>query len=908
LRFLRRLTTPAKRPLDAVEWDYRDAAITNEKGEVVFEQRGVEVPKAWSATAANVVVSKYFRGAPGTADRETSVRQVIERVAGTISAWGRRGGYFATESDAETFEDELEHLLVHQHAAFNSPVWFNVGIDEHPQCSACFINSVEDTMESIMNLATTEAMLFKGGSGTGTNLSALRSARESLSTGGRASGPVSFMRGFDAFAGIIRSGGKTRRAAKMVILDVEHPDVLDFVRCKADEERKAWSLIEAGYDGSLNGEAYASVFFQNSNNSVRVPDAFMQAVEEDGEWQTRWVTSGEVADTHRARDLMRQMAECAHLCGDPGIQFDTTINRWNPCPASGRISASNPCSEYMFLPDSACNLASLNLMRFVDEHGAFDIESFRHAVDVIVTAQEIIVDSARYPTERIGRNSSLFRPLGIGYANLGALLMARGLPYDSDEGRAFASTVTALMTGEAYAQSARIAARMGPFAEFEKNRADMLRVMDQHRRALDDVPADLAPATVLGAARDVWDDVCAQGAAHGFRNAQVSVLAPTGTIAFMMDCDTTGVEPDIALVKYKHLVGGGRMRIVNRTVPEALRRLGYDPAAVDRIADFVEKEGTIEGAPGIDPAHLPVFDCAFKPLKGERFISAHGHLKMMAAVQPFISGAISKTVNLPHATTPEEIAGVYQDAWRLGLKAVAVYRDGSKRTQPLSLGKSGKTASQAPATQQPVAAPKTIRHRLPDERQSITHKFSISNHEGYITIGMYEDGAPGEIFVKMAKEGATLSGLMDSFALVTSLALQYGVPLRVLCEKFSHTRFEPSGFTANPEIPYAKSIMDYMFRYVEKKFLSAEPPAGGHPAQVSLGIESGSVPPPPPDPQLSFDRFSSVPPPSDAQREAQHQTFLAQADAPVCAQCGDMMVRSGSCYRCLTCGDTSGCS
>ncbi|MBI5490472.1 MAG: vitamin B12-dependent ribonucleotide reductase [Deltaproteobacteria bacterium] len=912
LRFSRRYTSQGIDPLDAVTWDRRDASITNEKGEVVFEQKGVEVPAFWSPTATNVVVSKYFRGGLGRPDRETSVRQVIQRVSGTIAGWGRQGGYFASETDAQTFEDELTCLLVNQHAAFNSPVWFNVGIEEHPQCSACFINSVSDSMDSIMQLAAVEAHLFKGGSGTGSNLSALRSSREPLSSGGRASGPVSFMRGYDAFAGIIRSGGKTRRAAKMVILNADHPDVLEFIRCKATEEKKAWTLIDAGYDGSLNGEAYASIFFQNSNNSVRATDDFMQAVVDDGEWHTRWVKTREFADTYRARDVMKEIAGCAHLCGDPGMQFDTTINKWHTCPQSGRINASNPCSEYMFVDDSACNLASLNLMRFLDENGAFDIEGFRHAIDILITAQEIIVEPARYPTDQITDNSHRFRSLGLGYANLGALLMARGLPYDSDEGRAFAASITALMTGESYAHSARVASRLGAFADFEPNRADMLRVVDQHREALGQIAPALAPSTILAAAREVWDEAKTLGAAHGFRNAQVTVLAPTGTIAFMMDCDTTGVEPDIALVKYKHLVGGGRIKIINQTVPAALRRLGYGDDDVRRITDFLEREGTIEGAPGLKAEHLPVFDCAFKPLKGERSITAMGHVKMMAAVQPFISGAISKTVNLPHDTTPEEIAQVYVDAWQLGLKAIAVYREGSKRTQPLSLGKDkgAEAVVDAVLEAKAVAAPRSFRHRLPDERQSITHKFAIANHEGYITVGMYEDGSPGEIFVKMAKEGATLSGLMDSFALALSLALQYGVPLKVLVEKFSHTRFEPSGFTPNPEIPYAKSIMDYMFRWLGRKFLPPEDAAVGASStdQVPLPLDGSSLTPTQSERQLTLGRFDSVAPPPPPSREGEHKTYVAQADAPFCSNCGDMMVRCGSCYRCFSCGDTSGCS
>lgn len=881
LKFSRVLTRAGVHPYEMLKWEKRAATIMNDKGEKIFELDDVEMPANWSQMATNVVVSKYFRSQSRSGARERSMRQVIDRVVNTISAWGRKGGYFASEYDSQTFEDELTHILINQMASFNSPVWFNVGIEEHPQASACFINSVDDTMESILNLASIEANLFKGGSGSGTNLSSLRSSKEKLSSGGQASGPVSFMRGYDAFAGVIKSGGKTRRAAKMVILNVDHPDIIEFIECKVNEEKKAWALIEAGYDGDINGEAYSSVYFQNSNNSVRVTDEFMKAVREDRTFHTRAVLDGTPVEKLSARDVLRRIAEATHVCGDPGLQFDDVINDWHTCKASGRIRASNPCSEYMFLDNSACNLASLNLMAFVNAEGEFDTDVFRHVVDVVVTAQEILVDNARYPTEPIAQNSHDYRPLGIGYANLGALLMSRGLPYDSDAGRSYAAGLTALMTGEAYAQSARLATVMKPFVKYEENADAMLGVIDKHISCLDEIDSELASPRVMQSSREAWSEAQLMGRKSGFRNAQVSVLAPTGTIAFMMDCDTTGVEPDIALVKYKRLVGGGVLKIVNQTVPRALSRLGYRRDEIDDIVNHVEKTGSIEGAPGLQKEHLAVFDCAFKTEGGTRSIEPLGHLRMMGAVQPFISGAISKTVNMPHSATVDDIYGAYVQAWELGLKAVAVYRDGSKRTQPLSTSEKAKKVQQ-----ERDASPELARKRLPDERRSITHKFDISGHQGYLTAGIYDDGRVGEIFIRMAKEGSVVSGLMDSFATAISLALQYGVPLEVLVDKFSHTRFEPSGVTRNPEIPIAKSIMDYIFRWLQLKFLTVEN-------------------------QLDGDAFSGIPLNSDRAVVAASGTamgFESEVDAPPCPSCGSIMVRSGACHRCLNCGSTSGCS
>ena len=923
----RYFTRPGVDVYDTCEWELRSALITNERGEVVFEQKDVEMPKFWSQMATNVVVSKYFRGHLGTTDRESSVRQLIGRVVHTMVQWGREGGYFASEADGDTFRDELTHILLYQMAAFNSPVWFNVGVEARPQCSACFINSVADTMDSILGLAKTEGMLFKYGSGTGSNLSNIRSSRELLAGGGTASGPVSFMKGYDSFAGVIKSGGKTRRAAKMVILNADHPDILDFIESKEKEERKAWALIEAGYEGAFNapGGAYDSVQFQNANHSVRVTDDFMRAYEKDGDWTTRAVTDkSKVMDTFRARDLMRKMADSTWLCGDPGMQFDTTVNDWHPCPNTARINASNPCSEYMFLDDSACNLASLNLMRFYSETTGFDVEAYRAALRVVITAQEITVDFASYPTPAIEKNSHAFRPLGIGYANLGALLMARGLAYDSEEGRDYAAAMTSILSGESYAQSARIAAQIGPFDGYAVNEEPFLRVIDKHRRAAYRNNTRALPADLSEAATRVWDEAYALGKQHGYRNAQISVLAPTGTIAFMMDCDTTGIEPDIALVKYKKLVGGGMLKIINQTVPTALKRLGYDTKQVVEIVHYIDEHDTIEGAPHLLSEHLSVFDCAFKPASGVRSIHYMGHLKMMGAVQPFISGAISKTINMPTNATVEEIEAAYYEAWKLGLKAVAIYRDGCKRSQPLS------TTRDKGAQLEALGVTATaVRRKLPDERQSITHKFSIGGHEGYITVGKYEDGTPGEIFITMAKEGSTISGLMDSFATMTSMALQHGVPLQLLVDKFTHTRFEPSGFTKNPEIPMTKSIMDYIFKWLAIKFLSqdSQEEAGvikRDTIDVAPANASPNVSMPTPKDMAFIDNLATAPlssalssaigfvlPAKDADAPNPLKggaPIRFQQDAPSCSDCGSIMVRNGACYKCLNCGSTSGCS
>ncbi|WP_163997201.1 vitamin B12-dependent ribonucleotide reductase [Pyxidicoccus caerfyrddinensis] len=893
-------TTPGVDPADELAWEYRSASITGEDGKAVFEQKNIEVPKSWSMLATNVVASKYFRGTPGTPERETSVRKLVARVVDTLTQWGVQGGYFANDTVRETFHAELTHLLLRQKASFNSPVWFNVGVEAQPQCSACFINSVEDNMDSILTLARTEGMLFKYGSGTGSNLSTIRGSKELLAGGGTASGPVSFMKGFDAFAGVIKSGGKTRRAAKMVILNVDHPDVLEFIRCKSAEEKKAWALIDAGYDPSFNGEAYSSVFFQNSNNSVRVTDDFMKAVVSDGAWTTRAVRDGRPLDTYRARDLFREIAEAAHLSGDPGLQFDSTVNGWHTCSVTARINASNPCSEYMFLDDSACNLASLNLMHFRTIDGDFDVTAFRHAVDIMLMAQEIIVGFSRYPTERIEKNSHDYRPLGLGFANLGALLMATGLPYDSPAGRNYAGAITSLMCGEAYAMSARLAEKQGAFAGYAKNADPMLGVIRKHRKAAYNIAPEGVSEELYAAQKEAWDAALALGEEHGFRNSQVTVLAPTGTIGFMMDCDTTGIEPDIALIKYKKLVGGGMLKIVNQTVPLALEKLGYPQTQAQDIISYLDKQETIEGAPFLKSEHLPVFDCAFKPARGQRSIGWMGHIQMMEACQPFLSGAISKTVNMPSNATVEDIEKAYLEAWKRGLKAIAVYRDGCKRTQPLNTSKDSAKATQAKAAEpavQPAVKPepRAVRRRLPDERRSITHKFSIGGHEGYLTVGMYEDGTPGELFIVMAKEGSVVSGLMDSFATSVSLALQYGVPLKVLVDKLSHTRFEPSGFTGNPAIPIAKSITDYIFRWLELKFLPKQDesedavlaPVAAVPAQAALPAEVVSTPPP----------VSGL-----------RATWLNQADAPPCHTCGAIMVRSGACYKCGNCGATSGCS
>ncbi len=862
-------------PFSEVKWEKRSASIISAEGKSVFEQQDVEVPSFWSATATNVVASKYFKGSVDGVEREHSVRQLIGRVVDTITEWGIKDGYFADGESATTFSQELKHVLVHQYAAFNSPVWFNVGVEKKPQCSACFINSVEDTMDSILDLAKIEGTLFKHGSGTGTNLSSLRSSKEHLSSGGWASGPVSFMRGYDAFAGVIKSGGKTRRAAKMVILNAQHPDIEEFVLCKVKEERKAKALITAGYDGDINGEAYSSVFFQNSNNSVRVSDEFMEKAVKNQVIELCAVTTGEVIERKNARDLLRLITESTHECGDPGLQFDTTINRWHTCSDSTIINASNPCSEYMFIDNSACNLASINLLKFLNKDGSLDVDTFRHVVGIMIIAQDIIVDNAAYPSQNITRNSHDYRPLGLGYANLGALIMCQGYPYHSDEGRAMAAAVTALMTGEAYRVSSELSAALGPFAEFDCNRNSMLNVIGLHRAAIPGIDQDLVPEELLDAVEHAWELAEEGGKEFGFRNAQVTVLAPTGTISFMMDCDTTGIEPDLGLIKYKKMVDGGTIRIVNQSIDKALTKLNYSSNDREAILSYLEDHGSLEGAPRLKDEHLPVFDCALPPEAGGRSISAKGHIRMMGAVQPFISGAISKTVNASHDTTVDEIFDIFVEAWRMGLKSIAIYRDGCKSDQPLAIKQPA-----APARKRPV------RRRLPEEREAITHKFSIGGHEGYITVGKYEDNSPGEIFVRMAKEGSVVSGLMDSFATATSIMLQYGVPLRVLVDKFSHMRFEPSGATTNRDIPRAKSVLDYIFRWLSMKFLP--------PDEAELLAQQ---------PQLELP-FGTVLDVEDRERRVSR----IQSDSPPCPNCGCITSRNGSCYLCTNCGTTTGCS
>ena len=1087
LSFTRHFTTPAVSPYDQVQWELRDAVIQDWKGKLIFEQKNVESPADWSMTATNIVASKYLHGLVGTPERESGVRALITRVAESIRDWGIKDGYFATPADAETFYAELCHLLLNQKVAFNSPVWFNVGCDRlepnsdaqnwhwdaekrqvtfsttgysKPQCSACFINSVQDSLDSILTLAKTEGMLFKWGSGAGSNLSSIRGSMETLSGGGTASGPLSFMRGFDAFAGVIKSGGKTRRAAKMVVLNVDHPDIVDFIECKSKEEAKAFTLIAAGYDGSgPDSEAYSSIFFQNANNSVRVTDEFMSAVERDAEFSTRTVKDRKPVATFPARELMHKIAENTWACGDPGMQYDTTINKWHTSKNTARINASNPCSEYMFLDDSACNLASFNLLKFVSPGGQFDIPSYRHAISIVTTAMEIIVDSAGYPTEQIAKNSHDYRPLGLGYANLGALLMAFGLPYDSDAGRDFAAALTAILCGDAYYQSALIAETCPPLAAatpicqqvkadggacpgFYVNREPFLDVVRMHRAEVNKIGKSRTSAEpfsvpnldqLIQASAEAWDSALIQGEHYGFRNSQVTVLAPTGTIGFMMDCDTTGIEPDLALVKYKKLVGGGMIKIVNNTVPSALIKLGYSDDQVNAIVSYIDATGTIEGAPGIKPEHLACFDCSFKPARGTRSISYMGHIKMMAATQPFLSGAISKTVNLPNDCSVDDVAEAYMESWRLGIKAVAIYRDGSKGAQPLNVSTdadkkkdaddkkasddakvlSGQQAAQleieealaaerAAASQQLTvhqatiaqlnaqlaslaaqslvnsdahdsqAPPRAVRHRLPAERASVTHKFGIAGHEGYITVGLYPNSQPGEIFIRMAKEGSTVSGLMDSFATAISLALQHGVPLKVLCEKFAHTRFEPSGWTGNEQIGYAKSIMDYLFRWMQLRFLSGTQldlfaglaPQASVPVQGTVTSPANTVLPTLSAATASSPNSTPLSSRSEAERSAVASPFEApqsilgeeeslydrtaprggiapdlqarsgltsttnmsfedrgiyhaadamkdlydMGDAPSCATCGAIMTRSGSCYRCMSCGNTSGCS
>jgi ribonucleoside-diphosphate reductase alpha chain len=1014
LAFRRFFTKPTVSPYDEVEWDFRLAQITDAQGNVIFEQKDVEVPKDWSMTATNIVASKYLHGKIGTPEREKGVRQLVGRVAETIRDWGMAQGYFRTADDSATFHDELVHILVRQYAAFNSPVWFNVGCDRiepnsdgrnwhwnrqtqnvefgvtgysKPQCSACFINSVKDSLDSILTLAKTEGMLFKWGSGTGTNLSTLRGSTETLSGGGTASGPLSFMKGFDAFAGVIKSGGKTRRAAKMVILNVDHPDIIDFIECKQKEEAKAHALVSQGYDGSSpDSDAYSSIFFQNANNSVRVTDDFMYAVVRDTDFSTKTVTDGSVAKTFKAKELLHKISEATWHCGDPGMQYDTTVNRWHTSKNTARINASNPCSEYMFLDDSACNLASLNLLKFAP-NGTFDVEAYRHAVDILITAQEILVDNAGYPTEAIMRNSHDYRPLGLGYANLGALLMAAGLPYDSDAGRDYAACVTAIMCGEAYLQSSRIAEQCPPLAPATEptkknlsetnlgagisdahggtaasavqrseasapgmnpgttmpggacpgwyiNREPFLDVIRMHRASVNGINKSNVPPPIYESSKQCWDEALAHGEKFGYRNSQVTVLAPTGTIGFMMDCDTTGIEPDLALIKYKKLVGGGMIKIVNNTVPTALFKLGYNHDQADAIVSYIDATGTIEGAPHIKDDHLSVFDCSFKPAKGTRSIAYMGHLRMMAAAQPFISGAISKTVNLPNNASVDDIMESYLQAWKLGVKAVAIYRDGCKQSQPLSAAGS-KTANSTKDDARGAAdalvrreeenlnaPPRAVRHKLQEERASITHKFKVGDHEGYITVGLYPSGEPGELFITMAKEGSTVSGLMDSFALAVSIALQHGVPLKLFCEKFAHTRFEPSGWSGNPDIGYAKSIMDYIFRWLQLRFLtgqqqmlfesfrprtSAASPFGSEPAKYGPQPEgSGDVSG---TPEASGPKSEVRGPRSGSTHAADALSSLIDlGDAPTCSFCGSIMTRNGSCYRCMSCGSTSGCS
>jgi ribonucleoside-diphosphate reductase alpha chain len=926
----RRFTEAGKHPFDCVEWEIRDAVI-GDPAKPAFEQRGVEFPATWSQNATNIVAQKYFRGRLDSDQRESSVKQMIGRVAGTIAGWGREGGYFANDEDAQAFEDELTHILLHQMAAFNSPVWFNVGFEEHPQCSACFILSVEDELESILAWNTKEGKIFRGGSGSGINLSRIRSSKEHLSKGGLASGPVSFMRGADAWAGTIKSGGKTRRAAKMVVLDVDHPDILDFIWCKAREEEKAAALRDAGFDMRLDSEAFASIQYQNANNSVRVTDEFMERAERGEEWElTARNEEGKVVERVDARDLLNQLADAAWRCADPGVQYDTTINEWHTCPNSGRINASNPCSEYMHVDDSACNLASLNLMKFRRPDGSFDVDGFEHAVDVVILAQEIVVSPSSYPTEEIGKNARAFRQLGLGYANLGALLMANGVAYDSDEGRTLAGAITALMTGRAYRTSAEVAGAMGPYARYLENRDPHNHVMRKHRDAAYEIDGEMCSDTdLLEAARRVWEEAVEIGERNGYRNAQATVLAPTGTISFLMDCDTTGIEPDFSLVKFKDLVGGGQMTIVNRTVPLALKTLGYEPEQIEAIEAHLAEKATIVGAPGLSDEHLPVFDVAV----GERAISPMGHIKMMAAAQPFLSGAISKTVNLPESVSVEDIAGVYSEGWKLGLKALAIYRDGSKTAQALKTDAGDKKDAAAAAEAEEPARP--VRRRMPRERQSLTHKFSVGGHEGYITAGEYEDGTLGEVFLTdVGKEGSTIKGLMNAFATAISIGLQYGVPLETLVRKFAYVRFEPEGYTGNPEIPFAKSMPDYIMRWLAARYGDADlheelgiltpevrarkasqealmrgdtsgpPEPAAEPANGTNGGNGSPARPaakaPSSEPQPAASALTDEPPAVPAK--------LAGLDlGPACAQCGGMMQRTGSCYTCSSCGNNTGC-
>jgi len=911
----RRFTREGVHPYDTVEWERRDAVLTDHRdGTVAFEQLGVEFPKHWSVNASNIVAQKYFRGHLGTPERESSLRQLIDRIVDTITAWGDAGGYFSDSTEREVFRDELCALLLTQRMAFNSPVWFNIGVDGVPnQSSACFILSVEDSMSSILEWYREEGTIFKGGSGSGVNLSRIRSSKERLSGGGTPSGPVSFMRGADASAGTIKSGGKTRRAAKMVILDVDHPDIAEFVECKAREERKIRALRDAGFDMDLDGADAHSAQYQNANNSVRVTDEFMDAVVKDGPWDLLSVTTGEVVETISARKLMRDIAQAAWECADPGMQYDTTINRWHTTPNSGRISASNPCSEYMHLDNSACNLASINLLTFLDESGRFDVEGFRHAVDITFLAQEILVGNSDYPTPQIAENARRFRQLGLGYTNLGALLMALGVAYDSAEGRAWAGAITALMTGEAYSTSARVASRMGAFDGYAENSQATLGVLDQHRAALSGIDASLVQSSLLAAARDAWDSACSEAAVWGVRNAQATVLAPTGTISFLLDCDTTGIEPDLGLVKTKKLVGGGTMSIVNQTIPRSLRRLGYTPEQVAEITAWIADRRTVLGAPHLAAEHLPVFACSM----GDNVISPLGHIRMMAAAQPFLSGAISKTVNLPESATVDEVFDLYVESWRLGLKAVAIYRDNCKVGQPLSTGDAVKNAVSA-AVPTPPAATGPVRERLPRARRSRTFEFRVADCKGFVTVGEYEDGRPGELFIRVSKQGSTLAGIMDAFAIAVSHGLQYGVPLRAYVDAFVGMRFEPAGMTDDPDLRIANSLMDYLFRRLALEYLSIEershlgifsvseriqptlPGVEEAVAETSSGIDLR------PDPPTLLD--SAAARPASVATQAASPTPTRSVDAPLCMQCGVQMQRAGSCYACTECGATSGCS
>ncbi len=932
----RRYTEPGVHPFDAVEWEIRDAVI-GDPAKPAFEQRGVEFPTTWSQNATNIVAQKYFRGRLGSDERESSVRQMVGRVAGTISGWGREFGYFASDEDGDTFEAELTHILLNQLAAFNSPVWFNVGFEEQPQCSACFILSVEDTMESILDWNTKEGKIFRGGSGSGINLSNIRGSMEHLKKGGTASGPVSFMRGADSWAGTIKSGGKTRRAAKMVVLDVDHPDILHFVWCKAREEEKAGALRDAGFDMSIDGDGFTSIQYQNANNSVRVTDEFMQRAERGEDWELTARQDGAPVATHAADDVLRQISDAAWRCADPGMQYDTTINDWHTCPNSGRINASNPCSEYMHVDDSACNLASINLMKFRRADGTFDVEAYEHVIDVMILAQEIVVGPSSYPTEEIGKNARAFRQLGLGYANLGALLMSNGLAYDSDEGRAIAGALTAIMTGGAYRKSAEVAAAIGPYEKFEENRDPHLHVMRKHRAAVDEIDATLVEEPLLEAAKRTWDEAIELGEEFGYRNAQATVLAPTGTISFLMDCDTTGIEPDFSLVKFKELVGGGNMTIVNRTVPQALRTLGYSDHEVEQIEAWIAEQSTIVGAPGLKDEHLSVFDVAV----GSRAISHMGHIKMMAAAQPFLSGAISKTVNLPAEATIEDISETYMEGWKLGLKALAIYRDGSKTAQALRTDAQQDEPADVQtkidaAVKAAIAEVGPRRKRMPGTRDSVTHKFSIAGHEGYITAGTYADGTVGEIFLTdIGKEGSTLRGMMNAYATSISIALQYGVPLETLVRKFSYMRFDPEGITGNPEIPFAKSLPDYIMRWLASRFLDADvqedlgimtpevkarkaaqealmrgdtagPANGGNGGNGGNGHSNGgnggpSVDTTPAPPAPAASAMTDEPP------TAAPAKITGLDLGPACSQCGGMMQRTGTCYTCSSCGNNTGC-